>query len=72
MAKQNSKNEVFDNWTKTPRKTQILAMIWKDFRRDDIQIWKQRWRKTSPTETNETQWNYFRTKRMASKMNKSV
>ena len=44
-------------------------MIWKDFRRDDIQIWEQRWRKSSPTEINETQCDYFRTKRIASKMN---
>ena len=29
--RQNSKNEVFNNRAKIPRKTQILAMIWKNF-----------------------------------------
>ena len=28
---QNSKNEVFNNQAKPPRKTQIQAMIWKNF-----------------------------------------
>ena len=62
--RQNSKNEVLNNRTKIPRKTQLLAMIWKNF-----DVMDQRWRINSLSETNQTHCKYLRTKQHCFKIN---